>query len=806
MPEQFSTNKARIQFLYPFKVDRWESFRNGINAFLDEQKDDLFSELFEVKDRLLTAFSSNINLSHKIEEILGSCLNRYMHHPNNRKSNASMIAEIQALVGKLPIDAHGSYQFGQNLCHIELAELIQKHEAKFPENLMEFVCQKINASQIPLLREAEYHPGDDRGTRGYLERKRPYVDTKLKAQNVAIANPQTLPDIIKKLSHHSSFRGKRVIRLASSLRLMSNGYGCLRLKVHLVNKEGLFELVDEIVFATEGYQGKSTPLILKKRVLLAKKLEELIVEAIRRRSISTMEVVLQEYSTHLNTKSIKERLQTIVDEITLVQGELSTNDIIDIENLDRGLARGQEPLLIWEESDGETYLCKYFEHIIQNVFLKNLKEVLAQDRNILQFINRPEQRQTSERKNGTSKEQLISSLLNLAFQNPSLTIEEHPYITTFLSAPAFFKKPEARETKELVEHFRAMIKKHREDLARIQMKSKWAEIRSNWRPAISVLENVFYSDLIHMSVHGRSTLYLAYTLSNADEYRLIPDLASAYKYRQELNDTLQAQRILWYAYVTSDDLVTQDIRNISAALETLKERSLKEEFPEVIEGLADITRGIDHRKVALAEIMEDPSSRKGGSSLFSELIEKTNRAFYLKILYENLHNKVERLDMLGMHVVENVQEYSSLLVQEGTRSAQLTLEFLEAIIVAFYITELTHISFGEEKRGIPPFEEQSWAYFVVAIGVFLTALPLITSIRRGRSKLYFENPQWLERLENFGKIAGPALLFVVTYLTIDPKGPTRRWIIVIFVSIIFLGWLEILTKWFEKFLAWIKNQ
>lgn len=763
MPEQFSTNKAKIQFLFPFKVDRWEAFGNGLNAFVDEQKEDLYPALLAALRRLELAFPCTLLVS-DAKDLINAYLDGQKGRPNRRKSNASLLNEIRDLVRRLPTYAHELYLAGQDLCCLELNELIRLHETSGPENLMEFVSKKTNSGKLPLFKEAKYHAGDDKGTRGYLERKQPQIEVRLKAENLAIANPATLPDLSRKLPSHSSFRGRPGIRLVPTIVLMSTGFGCLKLKAHLANQQGLLELVNEIVFTADGPSNKSIATTLKKKVSLAEELQKAILGAVRRRSMSSIQAALQQYSTCLDTECIGNRLQKVVDEITLVRGELTANDIIDAENLDRGFVRGQEPQLLWKRcADNHSTLYDYFRYIVYDIYLANLSEALLQDEEIREFINRPEQRLLSRQGDNSFREQLVSSLPNLAFSNSSLTIEEHPYVSTFMSAPISFKSPGSREPSQVTQSFRAMIDRHRKDLSRILMKSKWADVRSDWEPATNSLENVFYSDLIHMAVHVRSTLCLYYTPASADEYRLIPELAQGYKYREELNDTLQSLRIIWYAYSVSDQLVTQDIKSISLALEVLKEKSLKEEFPEVIEGLADVIGGIDRRKVALAEIMEDPLSRKGGSSLFSEIVEKTSHAFHLQTLYQNLHNKIERLDMLGIHINENVQQYSGLLVQEGTRSTQLTLEFLEAFIIGVYVTELIHLSLG--KKEVYPFD-QWWAFGFVAIGSFLTALPLITLIRKGRSKFLLHNPMWLERLEELGKIVGPAFLLIVGYLAV----------------------------------------
>ncbi len=338
------------------------------------------------------------------------------------------------------------------------------------------------------------------------------------------------------------------------------------------------------------------------------------------------------------------------------------------------------------------------------------------------------------------------------------------------------------------------------------MKSKWAVIRSEWEPAVQALENVFYSDLVHMAVHIRSTLCLFYAPGDAREVELVPEMANVYKYLDELSDTIQWQRILWYAYATSDHLVTQDIRSISATLEVLKERSLQEEFHEVIEGLADVTRGIDHRKIALAETIEDPMSRKGGSSLFFDLIEKTNHVFHMDSLYRNLLSKVERLDMLGMHVSQNVQEYSSLLVQEGSRSAQFTLEFLEALIIGIYGAELVHLGLNEPRPF--PFENW-WIFYAITIGGFMTALPFISLIRKSRAKISVTEPKWAELADKTGVLIGPAILLTVAYLSMVSELHFRLMPFISFTGLylVLVGtWYQLSEKSIERFLSRIMER
>ncbi|MHB0975599.1 MAG: hypothetical protein ACYC1U_00205 [Candidatus Aquicultorales bacterium] len=762
MAENLTVNKAKIQFIYPFRVNRWGSFRYGIEGFLDERDDDLFDSLRSITTRLKRAYPKHIESCTSVECEINDCV---QGEGGSRKSNASIVAELEQRLKKLRIFDHDNHKTGSDLFCSELAELSRDYEAKIPERIMDFVRQAIDRSAVPVFSPTECRLGDDRGTRAYFERKQPYVDVRLRAESLAIANPESIPDIAKKLPAHSPLRGKPSMRLASSIRLGWTGFGCLRIKAHLANEEGLRELVNEIVFTAPHTRGKHTTRTLRRRAALAQQLEEVIVQSVKRRSMTAIKTIIDTYRDMEETDSITKRLECAVDSITVVKEALSPDDLIDIENLDRGSARGYEPLLVRKEATQKLKLDEYFKRVVNDTFLANFREALLADSEVVSFLSRTDRRKTDGKNLMTRREQLMGAIPGLALHRWSLSLEEHPYVSTFISAPKSFKRSNLKDD-GAVEHFRCMVDRHRGDFTKLLMKSKWAQTRSDWQPAVTAMENVFYSDLIHMSVHIRSTLCLYYTPSNPQESSAFPELANACKYREELNDTLQRQRILWYAYVTSDHLVTRDIRRISAALETLKEQSLREEFPEVIEGLADVIRGIDRRKMALAEIMEDPLSRKGGNSLFTEIIEKTSSAFHLRSLYETLRDKVERLDMLGIHVSGNVQEYSNLLVQEGSRSAQLTLEFLEAIIIGYYVSELAHNALPEMNKVLEHFW---WPQHVVAVGAFLTALPLITLIRKGRSRFSFKNPVWLEEFERIGIIVGPAILLAMLYLALQGK-------------------------------------
>lgn len=192
-----------------------------------------------------------------------------------------------------------------------------------------------------------------------------------------------------------------------------------------------------------------------------------------------------------------------------------------------------------------------------------------------------------------------------------------------------------------------------------------------------------------------------------------------------------------------------------------------EKFYEVLEGLKEIVQGIDNRKTALVQVMVDPQSRKGGSSLFTEILERTTSCFHLTELYKNLRNKLDRLDMLGIHIGEALHECSQLRVAEGTRSTQLTLEFLEAFIVGFYSAEVTHyigLQFGEGHLPFPLSEW--WVFYAMGAGAFLTTLPWLTMVRESFSHFKVKEPRWFSIILKFGSVIGPALLSAIIYLTI----------------------------------------
>lgn len=242
-----------------------------------------------------------------------------------------------------------------------------------------------------------------------------------------------------------------------------------------------------------------------------------------------------------------------------------------------------------------------------------------------------------------------------------------------------------------------------------------------------------------------------------------PGLKHSYKYREELSNILCGQRLMWYAYNMHDHKVTTTMRELSGQLRRLMKNVDDEKFREVIKGLEKIVTRIDDTKNELAQLMVDPQSRTGGTSLFADILNRTSSSFGLPELHKNLNYKIERLDMLGIHVGEVVHEASQIRVAEGTRSTQLTLELLEAFIIGFYAAEVSHWM---------PFKEIAlwntwWISPLIGTGAFLTVLPWLTLVRKSLSHFPPSEPTWLKAFEKAGVFVGPGILLVVFGFVID---------------------------------------
>lgn len=110
---------------------------------------------------------------------------------------------------------------------------------------------------------------------------------------------------------------------------------------------------------------------------------------------------------------------------------------------------------------------------------------------------------------------------------------------------------------------------------------------------------------------------------------------------------------------------------------------------------------------------------------------------------------------------------------------------------------------NEAVTGLAPLLEGPIVH-AFAAGFFLTALPLITWIRKGRSRFSFENPLWLEWVERIGIVVGPATLIGLSALLMSNKhvgGQVYEWFHEFFgyvLAAMLLLYSVVLVLWFDK--------
>lgn len=758
------TNKVSVQYTFPFRVRRWETLRHGLLGFMDEHGSELMPRLAEIQravddlgaEEPLVVFDA-------FEGSLGASVTTESRRVSLADTDASVKSAIKTYIGNDARSANHLFQVSRDPVSYELLDVLNEFEAEAPERLMRFLRDRLDEGGLPLLRPTRLHLGDDRGTRAYIERRRPFIEAKIRGCDFTLLNAEVLPDLRQKLPTDAD--GLPRVRLTATVVLMGSGFGCVAMEARLLTRQGLQQWVDEIIYQAGGIEkgSRRAAAVATAKDTLSDAIDPLVDIAIETRDPAVFDEVLETGRNILDIEFIRTRLASLVNGATVVSDDLSTEDLVDLANLDRGCSRGEEPHFEWE-FEGETHtgrMTEYYHFVVDALVLRRLGSSIAAYEPLRQFMARPERRKERAVALQRYRSEIKAGIGRMSRDISLGVLDEHPYVSTFLSAPKRFR---AQDERSVAERFSEALTEFQPELVRILMKSKWAAISQGWAEKRGVLENLFYSDLIYMAVDIRSTICVYYMPSCAEEYAAYPELAHGYKYLVELNETLQEQRILWYAYTYYDSVITQDLRTISSALEGLKEDTLHERFNEVIEGLTEVIRGIDRKKMALAETMHDPLSRKAGSSVFAQLIERTNEAFQLDTLYRDLSNKLERLEMVGLHVAETVQQYTSLVLQEGTRSAQLTLEFLEAFIIAFYFAELVHLSYPEAQKELIFPLAQWWSFYALTLGIFLSVLPAITLIRRSRSRIAFNNPPWLDKLERAGMFFGPAILLTLVYL------------------------------------------
>jgi len=815
-PDQLCADKVTIDFLYPFKIDRWESLRDGLHGLLDESNDDLAESITRACEHLESDFGRDNPYSGAAISVLSGCGDA----DGSRNCDAAVLKRVRRQME--PPSEPEEDEFlrpGHDLARLEMETILWAHERAQPEQFIDFLAEVLR-SDLSRCDSVTPRAGESSGTRGYLEYRRPSLELSFPPRLLAVGDHGRLPDLSLQLPFSEEF-GRPCLVLRPSVRLMSTGFGCLRLKLRLASPAGLKTNVNVIAFTAQGKPDVQEQDVAQAKDDLAGELREAIVAACEDRRASRLFEILEAYEDRLETEPMGRLLERCVREVTIVNGALATHDIVDAANLDRGTARGQEPVFSWHAAEGrrdDECLESFAGWVLRDELVTSLREGLLKDRRARSFVKRKERRRSRHGAHARSPEshsvvdhsrvQLMTAVSGLKLQGSSMTLEEHPYVSTFLSLSPD-SGSELSDGRSTADRFKALLQHHKSDLLKILMKTKWVDVRSDWASTRRSIENIFHSDLIHMAVDIRSTLCVHYAPPSMEQYMEFPELAYGHKYRRELSDVLVEQRTLWYAYSISDRLLTHDIRTISAKVDVLKQYSLDERFPEAMEGLADVVRSIDSRKTTLAEVMEDPSSRKGGSSLFTTMIDRTSSVFRLEELRDGLHQKLDRIDMLGIHVNQNVQQYSNLIVQEGSRSAQLTLEFLEAFVVAFYFAELAKManeSMPPKPEGAEPVVaglltmiqnplETPYGYFLLALGGFLTALPLITMIRQGRSRFSFENPPWLETLERTGMVVGPAVLLTFFFLFMVATSGAPPAFLAAGLICVYVG---LVSLWFEK--------
>ncbi|TET53924.1 MAG: hypothetical protein E3J54_03125, partial [Actinobacteria bacterium] len=401
-------------------------------------------------------------------------------------------------------------------------------------------------------------------------------------------------------------------------------------------------------------------------------------------------------------------------------------------------------------------LYKYFDYLVNEFIINPIKT-----------LSKGKLSSTIKEIKSNKIENDLGSILSHMERDSSWYAEEgiYPYILTFVSAPASFKKPRAKRLGEIEEHFSKQLDDpdYKVKLARLLMKSPWKKMRIDIEPLKSSMRNVFYSDLLYMTVNIRSTLCFYYLPVNpVYEYGKYPELYNSIKYKRELEDTLVAQRTLWYMYSTFNYQISKEINSISRTFESLTSHIRKEEFHQILDELTEITMGIDNRKISIAEVMEDPLNRKG-STLFAEMLSKSSKAFRLRLLYLTLNDKLERLDMLGLHVNQTANGLSSLVIQETTRATQFTIEILEAFIIGVYVAEVVHLSSPSWLEHLP---SRPIVFLTISIAAPLIALPMITLIRKSMSRFRGRTPTWQEWVERIGLGLGLAMLSALAFILI----------------------------------------
>ncbi|HEB12191.1 MAG TPA: hypothetical protein ENI11_00755 [Actinobacteria bacterium] len=629
-----------------------------------------------------------------------------------------------------------------------------------------------------------------KGTRPYLLRRRPFLDIEFAPDSLILQNIDHMPALGQSLEDNK-------ITVTPTIRLYSFGMGVLRLKINILTSTGTDSAIREIVHSADNSQ--ATPLDDGVAGFVIQDLNELLRSPPENGFKIGLQNCLQRVEDDVMRRCIKARIVTLAHQRISVKNSISPETIIEISTLDRGRSRNHAPMFSWRGQAGKEPLYGYFAHIINNLLGEPLVKIYRQvDKEFMESSVRFDLTANSH----------IENLPSPALDDKWHAKEgQNPYVSIFL--PHYGEPDEGMSFDDLSTMFKAQLELQKAEFSRILMRTTWARVRDDWAPIAKARENVFYSDLLHMGIHLRGAFCYYYLPTTATGFKKFPELRNSYKYREEMGRIISDQRLLWYAYNRFDDIATKQIEERSKEFKVLMRYVRDGHFPEVIEGLEKLVRKIDYLKSSLAQIMVDPQSREGGSSLFAEILDQTSLSFHLPELYRNLRHKLDRLDMLGLHVGETLHECSSLKVAEGTRSTQLTLEFLEAFIVGFYTSEITHyigLQYGEGKFPLP----LSWwpIFYLIASGSFLTILPWLIMIRKSFSKFEIAEPRWLRRFTKIAAVVGPTILGIIATVSIlfswnAEKLADHKYVLVQNGSITdYLGVFLVVIVWFLVVSSW----
>lgn len=679
-------DKSEVHLIYPFRIHGWRSFYKRTLEFIKSDSRMLESLISELSEDCSSNTIDEYLDTLREESILGG----------KRSSNSS---NDMSVVTDRFLETSVFFRYLKKTLEHDMDENSREHE------------------RILWVEDFEV---EERGARPYLTKLSPHLVIWLSGEQLKIDNPNALPDLCKIL------KGDK-LKIRSRIKILPSGFGVVRIKVHLMTEEGLGNKVNEISNSSkEPIDDRTTQELERIKEELAKNPKKA-----ERRICDLREGDKIDEETYRKLLKLKEAM-------TIVDTKLKLDEVIDVQNLDKGYDRGKEPELIFNGGRGQLY--SYFKHIVEKRFIMKLERAIQTD-----LLMQDKQR-------SNSNEKLEDSLNKLSLDTYWHSKDgEHPYAVTALVVP-----PGSDESS------------YQNEISKLLLKVKWEGLRLNWKPFKESLEGLFYSDLLYIAVHQRSTLCIEsspHTIRNNVTTHKSPNTS---KYLAELKDTIESQRILWYLYTVYNYMLDEELRIVSGRFDSLMNLVRNERLPEIAKALTEIAKGLEDSKAEICEVMEDPISKKA-SSLFIEISEAANKAFRLRELYENLNDKLQRLDMLGLHVYEVTHEISSLTVGEATRATQLAVEILEAAIIGIGAAEIAHYSnmgiFHGKDASFPYPWNNWWAYVLIGIGVFSVAMPTIALIRKYRTRFPGDEGRRTEITESIILGIGASILAIIFILS-----------------------------------------